>query len=76
MKILVITTPTERIEVAIADKDLLPFVNVLEESIAVTKYHVDGMDVEDQQNAFGAGGFRKWLFPKSVNDVVGLGVPG
>lgn len=63
MKIFVIDTVNGRVEVAVADKDVLFMANVLELSKTVNTYYVDGMNVKNQQTVFGAGGYEKWISP-------------
>lgn len=63
MRVLVIDNESVRVEIAVSDKDVVDIANILEESATVKTFYVDGMNVKNQQEKFGAGGFDKWVSP-------------
>ena len=63
MRVLVIHHHFGRIEIAVADNNVVDMANILEASSTVQSFHVDGLNVVNQQKAFGAGDFTKWNSP-------------
>jgi hypothetical protein len=63
MKVIVIDHQFSRTEIAVADKDVVETANILEASTTVKSFYVDGMNVLNQQEKYGAGGFTKWSSP-------------
>jgi len=52
-----------RLEIAVQDKDITKVAALLESHPSIRKFYVDGMNVTNQQSAFGVGGFIKWSSP-------------
>ena len=63
MKVIIVNQPFCRTEIAVADKDVVDTANILETSATVKNFYVDGMNVLNQQEKYGAGGFIKWISP-------------
>ena len=63
MKIMVIDTSTGRLEVAVDNNKVPALANVLEASATVNSFYVEGLNAKSQQNAYGCGGFTKWINP-------------
>lgn len=62
MKVLIVDTTTSgRVEVAVSDRDVLLMANVFEQSNAVKSFYIDGLNVKNQQTVYGAGGYTKWI---------------
>ena len=61
MKVMIVDTTTNgRVEVAVADRDVIIMANVFEQSNAVTSFFVSGMNVKNQQAMYGTSGYMKW----------------
>lgn len=63
MKVIIINHQFGRTEIAVADKDVVETANILEASTTVKNFYVDRMNVLNQQEKYGAGGFIKWFSP-------------
>lgn len=66
MKVIIVDTTTSgRVEVAVADRDVLVHANVLEHSEAVNSFYIDGLGAKNQQALYGVRGYTKWVSPIS-----------
>jgi len=63
MKLFIVDMLGCRIELSVEDLKAVRLANILETSDAVKSFYVEGMNCKNQQAAFGAGGFAKWLSP-------------
>lgn len=63
MHIIVIEHLFGKTGIAVSDDDVADIAKILEASPSVKGFHVDSLNVVNQQRIFGVSGFTKWNSP-------------